>query len=319
MPSIVHIIGLVFFSLLLIKATDILIVHLKLLARKTKLGGLFLTSLIIGLATSLPELSVGIASALEGFPNLSLGNIIGSNIADLSLIIGMAALIGGTLEIRDGSNASDLFHAFLAGAAPLLLLWDKSLSRIDGLVLISLYGFYNYLILNKRRKVLNDEEGFTAGLIRRLHKNHAGQDVMYVFLGLALLLFSSDMIVKLGISITQSLNVPILLVGLFLVAVGTSLPELAFELKTITRKESDMAMGNLMGSIVANGTLIIGVTALLHPIDIIAFSEYLIATIFFIITFFLFFIFVTTKHKLERWEGAVLIFVYIIFFILEII
>lgn len=316
---ILHIIGLVFFSLLLIKAADILIVHLKLLARKTKLGGFFLTSLLLGLATSLPELSVGIASALEGYPNLSLGNIIGANIANLSLVIGLGAIIGGAVCIRNTDEKSDLLHAFFAGTAPLVLLWDKTLSRIDGLILIFLFGFYNFLIIKKGKEYIDEDESFVTRLWRRIHRNHARKDIMLIFLGLTLMLFSSDMIVKFGIAITEQLNIPILLVGLFLVSIGTTLPELAFELKAIIKKEPDMAMGNLMGSIVANSTLVIGLTSFIHPIYITAFSEYLLATIFFIIIFSLFYIFVMTKQKLERWEGLVLVIVYILFFILEII
>lgn len=314
-----YILGLVFFSLLLIKATDILITHLKALATKTQLGGFFITSLILGLATSLPELSVGIASSLEGIPNLSLGNIIGSNIADLTIVIGLATAISGGLVLKKETEASHLLYAFFAGAGPLVLLWDKALSRVDGLILISLFGFYNFLILKKGGKHIDDGEGLVVGILRRLHRNHAGRDAMLVFLGLSLLLFSSDMIVKIGISITEELNIPILLVGLFLVSIGTSLPELAFELKAIVKKEPDMAMGDLMGSIVANSTFIIGFTSLIHPIEIIAFSEYLLATIFFVITFSLFFLFTMTKRRLERWEGLVLVGTYILFFILEVI
>jgi len=319
MILLAQVLGLVFFSLILIKATDLVIIHLKALSIKTKLGGVFLTSLLVGLTTSLPELSVGIVSALEGIPNLSLGNIIGSNIADLSLVAGLATFLGGSLKINNGATKSDLIHAFLAGAAPLILLWDKTLSRVDGLILIFLYGFYNYFILIKRRKAVIDSEGFITGLLRRIQHNHTGKHFMLFFLGLALLIFSSDMIVKLAVGITSNINIPVLLVGLFLVAVGTSLPELVFELEAVMKKESDMFMGNLMGSIVANGTLIIGITALIHPIEIIALSQYLLATIFFVITFCLFFIFIATKHRLERWEGFILILTYALFVVLEII
>lgn len=315
---IFQVLGIVFFSLLLIKATDILVVHLKALARKTALGGFVLTSLILGLATSFPELFVGITSALEGFPNISLGNVIGSNIADLSLVVGLAAVFGGSLRIRDGSSSSDLLYAFLAGATPLILLWDKTLSRIDGLILVSLFGFYNFLILGKRVKDMDNNESFVYGLLRRLRHNHSGRDLMYVFLGLSLLLFSADMIVRLGRGLAESLGIPILLVGLFLVAVGTSLPELAFEFKAVRKRESGMFMGNLLGSVVANGTLVIGVTALLRPISILAFGDYLLASIFFVLIFSLFYFFIKTKHQLERWEGAVLLAAYFLFFVLEV-
>lgn len=317
---ITYLVLVIFFSFLLIKATDILIINLRSLARKTQLGRFALTTIILALATSLPELFVGIAAALEGSPNLSLGNIIGSNIADLSLVVGGAALIGGSLGVHGAFLRQDVFYAFLAGAAPMVLLFDKSLSRIDGLILLFLYGFYNVLVLTERKKELlreEEKEGFIRRLLRRLNQRGTEKELAWSFLGVALLLFSADMLVRIAKGIALAFNVPILLIGLFLVAVGTSLPELVFEIKTLREKESSMFFGNLLGSIVANGTLIIGITAFISPIRIRAFAEYLLATMAFVVIFSLFYLFIRTKRRLERWEGAVLLGAYILFVFLE--
>ena len=316
--QILQFIGIIFFSFVLIKATDIIVVHLRSIARKTNLGSFYLTAIIIGMATSLPELFVGITSALENQPNLSLGNVIGSNIADISLIVGLAAVISGSLKIKNHDiEVKDLLHAFIAGIIPFLLLLDKTLSRVDGLILLSMYGFYNYLILNKRHRYFDDENGFIIGFLRRIHHNHVAKDFMYTFLGIAIILFSSDMIVRLGASFAGNMGIPIILVGLFIVAVGTSLPELAFGIEAIKKKESEMFLGNLLGSLVANGTFIIGITALLNPITVQAISEYYIAIFTFIVTFVMFFIFIRTKHSLERWEGILLIAAYLMFLMIE--
>lgn len=312
-----NLLGIIAFSIVLIRATDLLLVHLKALSRKTGLGGFFLTSLVLGLATSLPEFFVGITAALEGTPTISLGDIIGSNIADLSLVVGLAALLGGSLTISGESNSEDLAHAFMAGVIPLLLLLDKTLSRVDGLILISLYGFYHYYVLKDKRTGLDKEEGLIAGILRRLRANHVERDFSLLFLGLVLLVFSADMIVRFGRSLAFKLNLPIFLIGLFLVAIGTSLPELVFELKAVIKRESDMFMGNLLGSIVANSTLIIGLVAFIAPIRINALYEYITAVFFYVLIFSLFYLFVRTKNKLERWEGAVLLLVYVFFVIFE--
>lgn len=315
---ILQFLGIIFFSVILIKGTDIIVVHIKSIARKTNLGGYYLTAIIIGMATSLPELFVGITSALENQPILSLGNVIGSNIADISLIVGLAAVIGGSLKVKNHDiEAKDLLHAFIAGIIPFLLLLDKTLSRVDGLILISMYGFYNYLILNRRRKYFENEDGIIVGLLRRIHHNHVAKDFMYTFLGISAILFSSDMIVRLGGSFAKGMGIPIILVGLFIVAVGTSLPELAFEIEAIKKKESEMFLGNLLGSLVANGTFIIGITALINPITVQAISEYYIAIFTFIVTFVMFFIFIRSKKSLERWEGILLIAAYLLFLIVE--
>jgi cation:H+ antiporter len=307
------------FSILLVKATDILIISLKRLARRTRLGEFAVTTMVLALATSLPELFVGITSALEGSPNLSLGNVIGSNIADLSLVIGGAALIGGAVSVQGRFLRRDVFYAFLAGAAPMILLFDKLLSRVDGLILLALYGFYNVAVFTERKTemVVGDEEGVFRRLIRQLNHRGGGKELAWVFLGVALLLFSADMIVRIAGWIAFSLHVPLLLIGLFVVAVGTSLPELAFELRAIRAHKPDMVFGDLLGSVVANGTLVIGLTAVLVPIKINAFEEYLLATMIFVAGFGLFYFFIRTKQRLERWEGAILLVIYLIFALLE--
>lgn len=314
---IFHLILILIFSFLLIKASDILLINLTSVARKTRVGQFAITGFLMALATSLPELFVGVAAALGGRPSLSLGNIIGSNIANLSLVIGGAALLAGTVTVRGKFLRQDVFVAFLAGAAPMILLVDKTLSRVDGLILLAIYGFYQFGIFNaKKQKVLisgEEKESFSHRLLNRLNRKDTKKELRWIFLGVALLLFSADMIVRSAVEVAAFFNLPLLLVGLFLVAIGTSLPELAFSLQAIRKHQPTMAFGNLLGSIVANGTLIIGVTALIAPIRIQAFGEYLLATMAFVLIFGGFYYFIRTKHRLDRWEGAFLIGFYLAF------
>lgn len=312
---------IIFFSFLLIKATDILMVNLKSLASRTKIGAFAISGLFIALGTSLPELFVGITSALRGTPNLSLGNVIGANIANLSLIIGGAALISGAVQVQGNFLRQDVFYAFLAGAAPMVLLFDKNLSRIDGLILLSLYGFYQAVVFSQREKdkVSEDEEGFIHRLLRRLSHRGTKRELGWIFLGVGLLIFSADILVRLASKIAIVLNVPILLIGLVVISIGTCLPELAFGSEAIRKHQPAMVFGNLLGSIVANGTLIIGIVALISPIRIQAFAEYLVATMAFVIIFGAFYFFTRTKHRLDRWEGAFLIGFYLAFVLSEFI
>ncbi len=309
-------------SILLVKATDIIVINLKGLSRQARIGQFAISGFLLALATSLPELVVGVTAALENKPSLALGNVLGSNIADLSLVIGGAALVGGAVAVRGIFLRRDVFYAFLAGAAPMVLLFDKQLGRTDGLILLALYGFYNVLILKESQQRLAEardgrEESFVGRLLKQLSHRGTKKELGWLFLGIALLLFSADMIVRIASRMAIAFNLPLLLIGLFLVAVGTSLPELAFELKAVREKESGMVFGDLLGSVVANSTLIIGIVALISPIRIRAFDEYLLATIAFVIIFGFFYLFIRTKHKLERWEGAILFGVYLIFVLLE--
>jgi cation:H+ antiporter len=317
----VHLVLIFLFCLLLIKATDILMINLKSLVSRTRIGAFAISGLIMALGTSLPELSVGITSALRGTSSLSLGNVIGANIANLSLVIGGAALLGGAVQVRGEFLRQDVFYAFLAGAAPMVLLFDKQLSRLDGIILLALYGFYQAMVFSEQAKGLavKEEDGFIQRLIRRLNHRGTQRELGWIFLGLALLFFSADMIVHLAKLVAVALNIPILLVGLILISIGTCLPEFAFGIKAIKEKQPQMVFGNLLGSIVANANLILGLVVLISPLRIQAFAQYLVATMAFVVVFGAFYFFVRTKHQLERWEGAFLIGFYLAFVLGEFI
>jgi len=307
---------LLFFSYLLIKAADILINSLKTLSKTTHLGQFALTSFIMAFATSLPELFVGITAALENKPNLALGNVIGSNIANLSLVIGGTALVGGTMTVVGNELLKkDIFYTFLIGSLPLILLLDGHLSSVDGLVLLLAYFWYLTTVFKFKER----EDGWFRGILRRFEKKETSKALSWFFCGMILLIFSSDMIVRISSQIAASFRVPLLLVGLFLVAVGTSLPELSFGIKAIRKQKVAMVFGNLLGSIVANSTLIMGVVSLVSPVKVFYLQEYLRATIVFILVFALFYLFVKSKHKLERWEGGLLFIVYLLFALSEFI
>lgn len=308
---------IIFFSLLLIKATDVLLVNLQSFSKQMKIGAFASGGLVVALATSLPELFVGLAAALKGEPSLSLGNVIGANIANLSLVIGGAALLSGTVRIQGNFLSRDVFYAFLAGATPMLLLIDKVLSRTDGLILLVIYLFYQVVIFRQQDKGGNAEEGMVNRLIHRISLQGTKKEIFWIVLSLVILLFSANILVSLGLKIALALNLPILVVGMVWIAIGTTLPELIFAVEAIKKRQPEMVFGNLSGSIVANGTLILGIVALISPIKIEAFAQYLLATIAFVLVFGLFYFFIRTKRRLERWEGAVLAIIWLAFVLTE--
>jgi len=311
---------LIGFSLLLIKAADIVSESLNELSKITHIGKFAITSLLLSFATSIPELVVGITAALGGKSSLSLGVILGSNIANLSLVVGGAALIGGTLSVAGQFLKLDVFSVFLAGVMPLLLLLDKTLSRADGIILLLVYGIYNYGILKNQQADMPTATGrFKLIMLSKELKNKkADKWLAWLFLGVAMLIFSADMVVKIAINSAQILQVPVLLIGMFMIAIGATLPELTFEARAIKKRQAGMVLGNLTGSIVVNSTLILGLAALINPIKLQnGLNAYLLAAAAFGVMFLIFWQFVKTKKKLERWEGIVLILVYFSFAIME--
>jgi cation:H+ antiporter len=316
---VVYLAGIIFFSFVLVKATELLIQALDQLTKSTRLKKFALTSLLLALATSLPELFVSVSAALANQPGLALGNILGSNIADMSLVIGGAAIVGGSLAVSGEFLKQEIFYTFLAGALPLLLLIDNYLSRLEGILLILVYGAYNYTVLWGRAK---NRDFLTSAPIRkflkRFNQSSAPKHLAWVFIGVALLLFSADWLVRIATAMAYQIHLPVLFIGLFLISLGTSLPELSFEIAAVRKKEIGMVFGDLLGSVVANSTLILGLTALIRPIQLEhGLSVYFIATIFFAIIFSCFWFFVRSKKRLDWWEGLILIMVYLLFIIIE--
>ncbi len=304
----------------LVKATDAVVRGLDELIRVTKWGRFGVAVGLMAVTTSLPELFVGISSALEGASSLSLGNVIGSNIANLSLVIGGAVLVGGSVAVVGNYAREDLVYTFLIGSLPLLLLMDKNLGRFEGLLLV-VYGVYLWLVSKgKPRKMLEwDVREMTRSALRRMGNRETTRPLAWVLVGMVVVVVASEVVVDMGLVLAQGFGVPILLVGIFGLAVGSSLPELVLWLKAAMKGDAVLIFGSLLGSVVTNSTLVIGVTALVSPIKVQAIDSYLVATLAYIIVFWLFWLLTKTKRRLDRWEGVMLILVYLVLVLVELV
>jgi len=312
--------AIIVLSFLVIKSADLVVTSLKKISQRTKATPFALSAIILALGTSLPELTVAFTSALDGLPNLVLGVVVGSNIANLGLVAGISALARGRVHVNSNYYRKDLFIAFLASIAPIILIVDGSLSRVDGIILISVYGSYGLSFFKRRYQEVArgaSDESDLYTLFRRLNVTKGGRDYGKFLIGLAMLLFFADITVRVSQAFADSINVPIFLVGLFIISIGTSLPELAFSLRTLKDRHPSMFLGNLLGSTIANSTLIIGVAATIRPIELFAVSEYVTAILMFFVIFASFWYFIRSKHHLNRMEGFLLILLYIGFVLLE--
>lgn len=314
--------GLILLCLGLIYSTSLIITSIKKLALKSRLGAYGITAFILAISTSLPELIVSIVASIEGNTSLILGNIIGSNIADLSLVIGGAALIGGSLKVTGNILSRDIYLTGAAGFLPIFLIADGTLSRPDGVILLVIYLVMTTTFLRSHHSSLAQHALSRSPMQQLLSiiKNGHGKGSIRTFLfGVALLLTSSHLIVRLSTYLAESSGLSTLFIGLFIVSVGTSLPELAFEIKAVLGGQAKMALGDLLGSVVANSTLILGLAAVIHPLTLTqrGLLPYGLAIGAFTVIYFSFISFVKTKKKLEWWEGLILMAGYMIFALLE--
>jgi len=313
---------LLLFSFGLIKSTELIVAAIKRMVRRSKLGSFGVTAFVLALATSLPELVVGITASVERLPEVVLGNVLGSNIANISLVIGGAAIAGGKLRVAGERLKRDLYLVFGVAVLPLLLIADSTLSRADGVVLVIVYILFVTTVLKKHTRAMGLhvlEESPVKRLFMAVTKRKGRGDLVRFLVGVGGLLISSHMIVQLSKLIAIQMKLPVLIIGLFLVAIGTSLPELVFEMKAVVSGQVGMVWGDLLGSIVANATLVLGLSAIIMPMKLNenGLAPYGMAIGAFVLLYSLFVYFARSKSRLERWEGVVLMLLYFGFMVIE--
>jgi cation:H+ antiporter len=280
-------------------------------------GALGVSPIVIGLTvvsmgTSAPELVVCLVAALGGNSDLAMGNVMGSNLANIGLILGLTAIVR-PLEVA-GRVVSREIPVMIAVTLLLFpLIWDGTLGRGDGLVLLIVLGLY-LLFINK---AAGEEKAEVKGEFE-VFAEDVGPDFKTIAGSLALVVGGSIGLVMGGRAIVMAaefiavaFGVPDLVIGLTIVAIGTSLPELATALVAAMRKESDIAVGNIIGSNVFNITAILGITSTVTPIQVVSnvVREELPAVLALSL---LAFPVTRMAHRVRRWEGAILVAVYIL-------
>lgn len=271
---------------------------------------------LMAFAVSLPNLFVGIVSALNKIPELSFGDVVGGNIFDLSIVVGIAALVSRAGLSADSRTVqgSSIFTILIA-VFPLFLVFDGVLSRGDGVLLILSFLLYIFWLFSKRERFTKIYDHATKSInFKDFLKN-----LLIIFGGLALLLLGGEGVVKSASFFSQALNLPLSLIGIFIVGIGNCLPETFFSFQAAKKGQDWMILGDLMGSVVITATLVLGVVALICPIRITDFSPFIIARIFLIIAALHFLFCVRTGQKITKREALRLLGIYIAFLVVEIL
>lgn len=230
---------------------------------------LLIGMVIVGFGTSAPELTVSAISAAQGNPELALGNAYGSNIANIALILGATALISPILMQRSVLRG-DLPILLAVSVLSIILVWDGSVARWNGILLLAVFAAaMAYSIHRELRKAKLEKSESQSGNVDIAEPKKAsfGKSVFWLVLGLVLLVASSRALVWGAVEIARTLGVSDLLIGLTIVAVGTSLPELASSIAAARRGENDLALGNIIGSNLFNTLAVVGLAAIISPMD----------------------------------------------------
>ena len=276
------------------------------LARRMNVSEMVIGLTIVAAGTSAPELFVSVVSALNGTPDLAVGNVVGSNIMNTLLIVGVSAMVMPIVVTRPAVYKD---MPFTAGATLLLAmlcvdgqfglsLKGHIISRMDGTLLLAAFAlFMIYTFAVTRKSAGNIESSETA-------VSPVWKSLLFVVLGLTLLIVGSNCFVDSATSVAETLGVSQSVIGLTIVAGGTSLPELATSVVAARKGQSALAIGNVIGSNVFNILLILGLTSVICPMQIEGITIIDMATM--LVSVVLLWLFSFTKFKVERWEGTVL-------------
>ena len=272
------------------------------LARRMNVPEIIIGLTIVAAGTSAPELFVSLVSALKGTPDLAVGNVVGSNTMNAMLIVGCAAMVA-PMTISRSTVKKDI--PFSVGASVLLILLavDSFLGRVDGIILLlGFAAFMAYTLMQAKTGSTDEVQAETSPVWK---------NIVYLVGGLLGLVLGSNLFVDSASSVAYALNISEGVVGLTVVAGGTSLPELATSVVAARKGQSAIAIGNVIGSNVFNILLILGLTATISPMEIEGITTIDMAVM--LISVALVWMFSFTRYTVERWEGAVLVGGYLVY------
>jgi cation:H+ antiporter len=299
--------------IILIKGADLLVDGASSIAYKFKISPLVIGLTIVAFGTSAPELVVNIFASSSGNSEIAIANVLGSNIANILLILGVSAFIYPLVSKRSTvwreiplCLLAIVVVAFLANDTLIDKVTPSVLSRIDGFILLSFFIIFLYYTFGIA-KVSGEKNDLN------IKKYSLGKSSLFILLGLVGLVFGGEWIVNGAVKIAEHFGLSQSLIGLTIVAIGTSLPELATSAIAAYKKQTDIAIGNVVGSNIFNMFWILGLSSVIRPLP---FNPVANIDIFMTIgaTLILFsLMFIGRKHVIEKWQGAFMVFLYLVY------
>lgn len=298
LPYLLLVLGFIF----LIKGADLFVDGSSSIAKHMKIPSVIVGLTIVAMGTSAPEASVSITAAIAGNSDISLGNIVGSNIFNFLVVIGVSAMIFPIISHKDIIKRDLWWNLGITGLL-LVLMLDNKIGRIDGIIL--LLGMALYLFVVIRNALKNRTEESKEELIS------IPKSIIFMIIGLAAIICGGNFVVDNASIIAKSLGLSETLIGLTIVAIGTSLPELVTSITAAKKKEAGIALGNAVGSNIFNILFILGASSALTPINVA--PELFIDAMILIAVGIMIFIFAYTSKKTNRTEGIVCTLLYVIY------
>ena len=301
--------------LLLVVGGEFLVRSSVALSLRFNISKMIIGLTVVSFATSAPELLVSLQAALSGYSDISLGNVIGSNIANIGLVLGLTAIISSMEIDKDFLKFNWPVMIILSGLLYIFLLTGEQINRIEGGALLIVILIFLLVLV---KKVMKGEVEAGEEVDASLTQTSMFKIVFWFLLGGAGLYFGSEWLVDGSVGIAESLGVSERVISVTMIAIGTSVPELAASVIAALKQEKGISLGNLIGSNIFNIGSVIGLTALIKPIFLQS-QEVLTSDIFWMIGFGLVLlplVFIPPKNAISRYKGLIVFVSYIIFILL---
>lgn len=290
--------------IVLIKGADMFVESASEIAKKIKIPDIIIGMTIVAMGTSAPEFSVSLQSSIAGMSDISIANVVGSNIFNLLVVLGVSALFS-KLKI---TKYKDVLITLAISVLLTSFALNGYLSAIEGLILLS--GFIIYIISMIKNKKETDEN------VETFNKNILLTIVLGV-IGLGAIVYGGNLVVDSASKIATTLGMSQNLIGLTIVAIGTSLPELVTSVVATKKGKNDIAVGNVLGSNIFNMLLIIGASSVINPMNVSLYT--FIDIIFITVTLIIFILLTYKKQEVNKYNGLIFIIIYISYIIYTII
>lgn len=280
------------------------------MAKQLEISAFAVSFFILGFLTSLPEISVGVNSILEGRPEIYIGNLIGGSIILFILVIPLLAILGNGIKLNHQISARKLIFSLYVIGLPAILIIDGNFTWIEGILIIIMYFilFYN---MEKKKGVL--ENIIDNALIdKKQNAMHIGR----IIAGAVVVFLASTILVDATVAFSGYLGVSPFMLSLLGLSIGTNLPEISIAIRTVTMGKKDIALGDYVGSAAAN-SLILGILSIFTGQTVYLKNHFFITFTFMAIGLSLFYYFTRSKNDISRKEGLILLFTYFAFFLLE--
>ena len=296
---------------LLIIGADLLVDGASGIAKKFHIPEIIIGLTIVSIGTSMPELFVSITSALEGHSDMAIGNVIGSNLSNLLLILGLSAMIKPVVFQKE----TRLYEIPMCLASTLILMifcnTNAKISRGESAVLLILFCmFILYTIFMAQKE---SQKNIVEIDVKEEKKNSTFKDIIFIILGIVGLKIGGDLAVDNAVVVANYFNLSEKLISLTILAIGTSLPELVTSVTAAVKGNSDIAIGNIIGSNIFNILLIIGVSSMIHPITYNMSYNFDISILVISTIILAIFPFIPPKDKMSRANGVIYFLMYLMY------